>query len=214
MFLVGLIWWVVAPLSLVVAVIAVAIVLRKRGKVTGLAAGTGVVLIPVALVYAQDRAEFAAICDERTGTRIHKTAIAEGILLASDTANSFGTRYIHDEGFQWYEARDIYNRKGWVRYQRGENGAVTTVAIPCPTARYEVQETSDIANSHTSISAVTIVDRTTDEALAVSAMANFDGGRLRYLLGMLGPASCPDPGDGSGFDKSYHLARNTLRPRL
>lgn len=156
MFLVGLIWWVAAPLSLVAAVIAVAMLLRKRGKVTGLATGIAVILIPVALVYAQDRGEFAAICDERTGTQIHKTATPEGILLASETANSFGTRYIYDEGFQWYEARDIYDRNAWVRYQRGENDAITTIAIPHPTARYEVRETHTTASSHTTIDAVTI----------------------------------------------------------
>lgn len=214
MFLVGLIWWIAAPLSLVAAVIAVAVLLRKRGKVTGLAAGIAVVLIPVALVYAQDRADFEAICDEQTGTTIHKTATAEGILLASEAANSFGTRYIYDEGFQWYEARDIYNRNAWVRYQRGENGAITTTAIPHPTARYEVRETHDTANSHTTISAVTIADRSTDEVLAVSAMANFSGGRMKYVLGLLGPASCPDPSTGSGFDERYHLARDTLQPGL
>ncbi|AKI00297.1 hypothetical protein IMCC20628_01581 [Hoeflea sp. IMCC20628] len=211
MFLVGLIWWVAAPLSLVAAVIAVAIPLRKRGKAIGLTAGIAVVLIPVALVYAQDRAEFAAICDERTGTQIYKTATAEGMLLASETANSFGTRYIYDEGFQWYEAGDIYNRNAWVRYQRGENDTITTIAIPHPTARYEVRETLNSANSHTTINAVTIADRSTEEVLAVSAMANFDGGRMKYVLGMLGPASCPDPGVGSGFNESYHLARDTLQ---
>ena len=66
-------------------------------------------------------------------------ASADGFLLESGTADSFGMRYV-EEGFDWIEARDIGRRDGWVRFEKDTQGRITSKSIDRPIAAYSVVE--------------------------------------------------------------------------
>ena len=217
MMAIGLLWAALAPLSLVLAVVLAVWLLRRFGpaglsKARATIIAALIVLAPVAAIYAVDRSAFAKVCAAEAGAAIAEKASADGVLLNSPTANSFGMRYLQDEGFSWFEARDIYKRGHWVRYARDDKGAVVTTPVDAPTARYEVREDFE-QRPGIGVSKVDVVDRQTGKAIAHAASLTFDGGRLVWLLGAWGVASCPSAySDPEGFRAFYHLAKDTLRP--
>lgn len=213
MMLVGMIWAAFAPLLLVPVILGIAALLRRRGWGRALPLAAALVLAPVALVYAWDRAQFAALCREIGQPVVSGRAVTDGIYLNSGTANSFGSRYLHDEGFSWLERRDIYERSGFVRVTRNADGTHGETKIPAITARYEVQETFEKRPDGNGISWIRVIDRETGGELARAGDAHFDGGRMAWVLGAYGVASCQSAySKPDSFRAYYHLARNTLRP--
>lgn len=211
MTLTGVLWAAFAPLILVLAIVALALILRRFGVSRAWALAAALVLLPVAALYWSDRREFSALCDEIGLPVIHAKAKADGILLVSGTASSFGMRYLHDEGFAWVELRDIYRLDGWARAARDDKGQIATTPIDAPTARYEVRETHETRGGAGILSTI-VLDRQTGVEMARGANANFDGGRAKWALGVWGVASCPSAfSNVDGFSAWYHLARNTLR---
>lgn len=211
--LMGLIWAVGAPLLLLVPVVVLVVFLRRRGWQRPKLLAGAIVLVPVAAVYAYDRSEFSALCREIGRPVITTRAVADGIYLNSGTANSFGTRYISQEGFSWLERRDIYVRGGLVRVTRDDAGLYPETKIPALTARYEVLETHETRAPNISISWTKVIDRQTGTEMARAGDANFLGGRMSIVLGVYGSSSCLSAmSDPSGFRGYYHLARDTLRP--
>ena len=213
-FLVGGQWAALAPLSHVAAVAAVAYRLRRLGRVLALALAAGIVLGPVAIVWRADHHAFADVCvREAAGAAlIRKRAAAEGVLIDFSTANSFGMRYLLQEGFWLIEMRDIRRRDGWVRVERASTGGLTTRPIDEPSARYAVVESFSQPNPGTNLSVVTIIGRAAGRELARAASATFDGGRAKWVLGAWGSDSCPSAySQPDAFDAYYHLARDTLR---
>ncbi len=213
MTITGLIWAAFAPLLLVLIVWLVRWGLRKAGVGHAMPLAILFVATPVASVWFWDRAEFVSVCEGEGKPMIYRKASADGIFLNSGTANSFGMRYLHDEGFLLVEAPSIYKRGGWVRYQRGsDKKTINSIDIPAITARYQVWEDFSQPFSHTGLSQKKIIDRTTGEALTKADSATFSGGRMKWVLGAWGVLSCPgtmiSPQD---FQDYYHLARNTLR---
>ncbi len=216
MMLLGLLWAMLAPLSLVALVAALTFAARRiyprAPLVVALGASAILVLSPVAYLWRQDRAAFDALCAAEGPARILDKANADGMLLVSGTSNSFGMRYLHEEGFAWMEARDIHRRDGFVRYTRNDKGEISTTPIEAPTARYEVRETFEEPAPTVSVSRTTVVERQTQRELARASSLMFLGGRLRWLTGAWGVATCPDArSDAAAFNAWYHLARNTLR---
>jgi hypothetical protein len=118
-------------------------------------------------------------------------------------------RYLHDEKFDWIEAKDYRRLDGFVRYER-DGSAINTVEIPALTAQYEVRSTFTQPTAHSSMTLMQVVERATGEMLAQSGMGHFNGGRAYALLGAWGSASCPDPGSAV-WSEAYHLAKNTLQ---
>lgn len=216
MSLIGLIWAVLAPLSIAAAAGLLAWGIRRVAPArfgwpgaVGLAAL--VVCVPTAVVWRQDMAAFEALCRAEGAAIVHEKARADGILLTSDTSNSFGMRYLHQEGFAWMESNNIYKRGGFVRYTRDEKGAIAIAEIDVPTARYEVRETFE-QNAIASFSRTAIIDRDTGREMARAASGAFRGGRLAAVLGGWGAAACPSaPTAPDAFNAWYHLARDTLR---
>lgn len=211
MMLLGLIWAAFAPLLLVVAVLIVRRLLRHRlAGNRALAAAVAIVLVPVAAVWSWQYARFQAACRDEGAAAIHATAKADGFLLTSGTANSFGMRYVQTDGFAWIEARDIYRRDGWVRYSRDAAGNIATTPIAEPTARYEVRETHE-SRPHWSMMLTSVRDRQTGTEMARASSGHFGGGSMKWVLGAWGSASCPNPmWDSAGFRRYYNLARDTL----
>ena len=212
MMLVGILWAALAPVSLVLAAALLAWLLRKVGVRRALPLAVAAVAAPVALFWLLDRSEFVRVCEREATPIIFRHAKADGIFLNSGTSNSFGMRYLHDEGFRWIEAPSIYKRGAWVRYERTANGAITTADIPAISARYEVWEVFTQPYHHTGLSQTLVIDRATGEVLAKAGSATFDGGRMNAVLGAWGSRSCPSALDSSAaFSDFYHLAKNTLR---
>lgn len=206
----GFVWAVFAPLLLLGLIAAVGMLLRKRSK-RPWSLAAALVLGTVALLYGWDRWQFAALCDSLDEPTILERRVVDGILLDSSTANSFGLRYLHDEGFTWMEARDIYRPGGWRRYTREADGRITEAPIEAISATVVVLETHEQRDS-ASIMRTEVRERAGNRLLAHGASANFRGGRTKWLLGAWGGASCPDAGSAA-WSRHYHLARNTLRPR-
>ena len=211
MSLLGLVWAVFAPALLALAIVVLALMLRRFGVARAWMGAAALVLLPVAALYGSERREFSALCDEIGLPVIHAKARTDGILLVSDTSNSFGMRYLHAEGFAWMELRDIYKRDGWARAARDDKGDIALTPIDAPTARYEVRETHE-QRGPAGILRTQVFDRQTGVEMASGANANFDGGRTKWLLGAWGVAHCPSAAtQPDRFNAWYHLARNTLR---
>lgn len=83
------------------------------------------------------------------------------------------------------------------------------------TAAYTVLSAHEDLDGGTHVQRQRISRRDTGAMLASAASAHFQGGRARWLLGMWGAASCPNPVTAAGsraFQQTDHLARDTLRP--
>lgn len=216
MMLLGLIWAMAAPLLLAGAVALVARLLRRIGWSPrarwGLA--SGLVLLPVALLWWQDYQEFVSVCEGAGKPRIHARATADGIYLDSPTANSFGMNYLHQMGFSWMEMRSIYERGKFERVTREAGGKFRTEPVATVSARYEVRETFEQPYPHTGLSMRRVIDRQTGRVMAEAGSAHFSGGRARWVLGAYGTRSFPSAmSDGEAFDQYYYLAQHTLGNR-
>lgn len=213
MMLLGVLWAAFAPLLLLPLVAAVGWALprgwSRRRTVAVAAAAVG---LPVALLWGLAWREYDSVCRTEVAARVLARGQADGIYLNSATANSFGMRYLHQEGFAWVEAPDYRQRGGFVRYTRAADGTVTDTPIDAPTARHEVREVHSEPFPHTHLARTEVVDRATGSVMAHAGSASFDGGPARWVLGAWGSRSCPSVvTDPAGFNAHYHLARDVLR---
>lgn len=213
MTLFGVLWATLAPLVLLAAVLMLWRGLRPACGAASMLVAPLVVLGPVGVVWWLDKGEFDALCASRVAATIWSSAKADGIFLDSTTANSFGRRYLHQEGFHWFEAPSIYKRGGLTRYTKREDRSITQQEFDGPiTADYVVTERHERPSPHTSMSTTEVVRRSTGEKLSEAASATFDGGRMKWVLGAYGTSSCPSARtDPEAFNRYYHLARDTLR---
>jgi hypothetical protein len=175
------------------------------------------VLIPVTLIWLQDRAEFQDICAANTTLKITQHDKAAGFFLDDGTANSFGMRYLQEEGFSWLEARSIHQRDEFVRYEMAADGKITETRQKTRTARYAVVSEFNQPKPHTSVTFTRVIDSAAPEGaqeLARSALIHFSGGRMSAVLGAYATASCPSArSDPGAWSEAYHLVRNTLGTR-
>ena len=212
MWLVGIVWAMFAPLLLVPVVALLSWLLIKAHVKFAVPLSVLVVVVTVSIFWFHDWSEFDRICKAEGGPVVYRRDRAEGIFLNSGTSNSFGMRYLQEDGFSWVEARSVTEPDAWVRYERSANGTITTNRIASITARYEVREDFIKPNRHTGLSRTQVIDRSTGERLAKAASANFDGGRMSGVLGVWGTRSCPSPmSSPEGFDGFYHVASHALR---
>jgi hypothetical protein len=216
MMLIGIIWAMFAPLLLLIPVFVlylaagrIPVIKTRKLRVLFAAAITLSVVFPV---WLRDSARFDAHCEALGVSQIFEKRKADGFFLDDSTANSFGMRYLQEEGFQWMEARSIYNRGGFTRYEKTATG-ITQKEIDRLTAAIEVK--SDFTeDSISSTTLLTVKDRQTGKVLARAANASFNGGSASIVLGAWGMRSCPSPMSSAGseeFSRFYHLAKLTLR---
>lgn len=212
MMLVGVIWAALAPLILLVLIVGLARLLRNAPVRWPWVVATVVVLAPVLALWLRDRAEFASVCDGEGKPVVFRRDTADGVFLNSGTSNSFGMRYLQEEGFSWMEAPSIYTRGSWVRYVRDSTGKTQSTEIASLTARFEVRENFSQPFPHTGLSQTRVIDRQSGDVLAKGGSANFDGGTAKWVLGAWGTLSCPSAMRSSDdFTAWYHLAKRTLR---
>ena len=210
---IGILWALLAPVSLVLAAALLSwLLVKARVKfkyavpLSALAVG-----VPVWVGWYVDWSDFDRICKAEGAPVVYRHDKAEGIFLNSPTANSFGMRYLQ-EGFGWVEAASVSQPGAWVRYERSADGAIATTPIATLSARYEVREDFTQPSRYTASTRTQVIDRRTGAVLARAGSATFDGGRMNLVLGMWGMRSCPSAMRApEGFDAFYHLARHALR---
>ncbi len=217
MAVLGLLWAVLAPLlavGLAVAAYRVVRRMRPRGnRRAQLVLCVGAPALLVIALYLTDRVRFAAVCDTLISARINEHRLVDGFFLDDSTANSFGMRYLHEEGFAWIEARSIYARERFTRYRREATG-IASEEIDALTATVRVAAEHESRSGGLSIQRTVVTDRASGRELARGELGRFDGGRARWALGLWGSADCRNPASTQGnrdFQDWYHLARNTLR---
>ena len=220
MMLLGIVWAMGAPvlIPLIGAILdrASSRLFPAVSRPIRRAASFGLPFLIVAVLWWGDRAEFDAQCASLGRSIVHETRLVDGIFLDDSTANSFGMRYLQDEGFHWMEARSIYARNRFTRYER-DGPDIRSREVDAISASVAVTATHVRLSPWTSAQRVTITDRLTGQVLATAAQAYFNGGRAYWLLGSWGSGSCPDPASSDGsieFNRFYHLARLTLRPAV
>ena len=214
---IGLLWAIFAPLLLLVPAVALYRFLGTWRPAwrpgTRQFAAALVTLAGVLVLWLPARLEFGRACREMGAPRVIERVRADGFYLDDPTANSFGTRYLYNEGFAWYEARDIYHAGGHVRYTKTADG-IKTEPIDSITAGITVASRDSSVGPYIRMDRVVITDRRTGRELATAARANFSGGPARIVLGVYGTSDCPSPRTAAGsqaFDLYYHLAKATLR---
>ncbi len=210
--LVGLIWAALAPLLLLAPIAGLARLLRGTRVRWPAIVSTIIVLTPVLGLWLHDRAQFVGVCEGEGKPVVFRRDTADGVYLNSGTSNSFGMRYVQEEGFTWMEAPSIYTRGSYVRYARDTTGKITSSEIASLTARFEVREEFSQPYAHTGLSQTRVVDRQSGAVLAKGGSANFDGGTAKWVLGAWGSLSCPSAMRSSDdWSAWYHLAKRTLR---
>jgi hypothetical protein len=216
MMLIGFIWAIFAPLLMLIPILAVYLVAGwipiLKSKTQRLFFAATITLLAVVSMWLRASINFDAHCEAIGTPQIFEKRKVDGFFLNDSTANSFGMRYLQDEGFLWIEARSIYNRNGFTRYELTKTG-ITQREVDRLTATIEVKsEFSEDSISSTSI--VTIKDMQTQTVLARAANAHFNGGTVRIVLGAWGTRTYPSPLSTAGseaFNQFYHLAKLTLR---
>ncbi len=172
----------------------------------------GLVAVVVTATWLPGRLEFSRLCAELAEPRIHARVKVEGFYLDDLTANSFGTRYLHDEGFSWFEARDIYRSDGHVRYRK-DGGKIVTDPIPALTAAHVVRSGVEVRAQTIHVARTEIAERASGKILAEAHSVIYHGGPLGLFLGAYGLANCPSPITAEGsrqFNTYYHLVREVL----
>lgn len=219
MMLVGMVWALFAPLLLLIPAAGLGWLLHRRGwparSTLRWPLAVGVVGTAVLAVWLPQRLQFAQLCDDLGPPQILQTAQADGFFLDDGTANSFGQRYLLEEGFAWMEARSIYKPDAYTRYSRATDGYIASEETTALTAAYRLHAANDELPDGTHVQRLQLTRIDSGVVLARAASANFHGGHARWVLGMWGSASCPNPVTPAGsraFMQTRHLARDALRP--
>jgi hypothetical protein len=214
-WLVGIIWAVFAPVLLLIPGCALYLAAgRIRGVRTRkqrILVASAITLSVVGALWVRDSLRFDAHCGKITVAQVIEKRKVDGFFLDDSTANSFGMRYLQNEGFQWIEARSIYNRSGFTRYESSGSG-ISQKEVDRLTAGIAVKS-EFFEDSISSTTILTVKDMQTGKLLASAGNSNFNGGAARIVLGAWGTRSCPSrwTSDGTdGFNRFYHLAKLTL----
>lgn len=170
------------------------------------------VLLVVGTTYLPGKLEFNRLCESLAEPRPTERARADGFFLDDSTADSFGMRYLRDEGFAWFETRDIYKRDGYARYRK-QGEEVVREPVSELKALYTVQSTFEERSPGLQVNRVVVTERASGKLLAEAHSVTYHGGPLSLLLGLYGLSSCPSVHTQQGsrqFNAYYHLARDTL----
>ena len=224
-FAFGLLLAIFGPVLLLVPVAVLYFVFRR----IGIAARCGVtrhgaqgavhvllslaaVAMVIAATWLPGRIEFARLCDALEEPRIDARIQVDGFYLDDSAANSFGQRYLREEGFAWMEARDIYHRDRFVRYRK-DGDKIVNDPIPALTASHVVRSSLEQHAHGIHVARTEIAERATGKILAAAHSVVYHGGPLGLFLGVYGSANCPNPITAAGsrrFDTYYHLVREVL----
>lgn len=224
MMLAGLLLALFGPLLLFLPLAVLYVLLGRAGlgarlglspanaRLLHLSLAAAVVFGTVLASYLPGRIAFERLCRELAEPRIYDRTRVEGFFLDDTTADSFGLRYVGEEGFAWFETHDIRKRGHFVRYRRS-NGEVTIEPAIEPKADHAVKSTTEVRADTLHVSRTAVIERASGRLLAEAYSVAYHGGPLGWVLGVYGLSHCPDPATAEGgrqFDRYYHLARDVL----
>lgn len=224
MMLVGLLLAVLGPLLLLLPIALLYFLFKRLGlgahlglspvnaRLLHLAAAAIAVLGVVLATYLPGRLEFERLCGELAEPRILERVRAEGFFLDDLTANSFGQRYVLEEGFAWFETHDIYKRGQFVRFRKSD-GKVLIEPVAEPRARHTVKSGTEVRGNGIHVSRTAVSERASGRLLAEAHSVTYHGGPLGMVLGVYGLSHCPNPVTAEGsrqFNLYYHLVREVL----
>lgn len=214
--IIGLIWALFAPLLLALGVWILVVAARKASVPKPWRFWGSVILVAglTLAFWVPERLAFRNHCDTSSRATILETAVADGFFLDDQTANSFGMRYLQEEGFSWLEARSIYDRSRFTRYEMVD-GKIEQREIEQTSAEFTVRSKLKMERLWNTTE-TEILETKTGERMAWANDSRFEGGTMKWVLGVHGTASCPDPRSTEGSERFldfYHLAKNTLRPK-
>jgi hypothetical protein len=226
MMLAGLLLAVLGPLLLLLPTALLYFLFRRAGlgarlglsavnaRLLHMASAAALVLGVVLATYLPGRFEFERLCTALAEPRILERVPVEGFFLDDLSANSFGQRYVQEEGFAWFETHDIYQRGRFVRFHKS-GGQVVIEPISEPQARHVVKSETEVRSNTIHVSRITISERRGGRLLAEAHSVTYHGGPLGMVLGVYGLSHCPNPVTEEGrrqFNLYYHLVREVLGP--
>ncbi|KAB2934478.1 MAG: hypothetical protein F9K21_11550 [Rhodocyclaceae bacterium] len=224
MMLGGLVLAVLGPLLLLLPIALLYFLFKRLGlgarfglspvnaRLLHLAAAAIAVLGVVLATYLPGRLEFERLCDALAEPRILERVRTEGFFLDDLTANSFGQRYVLEEGFAWFETHDIYKRGQFVRFRKSDGKVLIEPAAELQ-ARYTVKSDVEVRGNSIHVSRTAVSQRAGGRLLAEAHSVTYHGGPLGMVLGVHGLSHCPNPVTAEGarrFDLYYHLVREVL----
>lgn len=183
-----------------------------NSRLLHLAAAVAPVVGIVLATYVPGRLEFERLCGALAEPRIYEKVRVDGFFLDDLTANSFGLRYLGEEGFVWFETHDIYKRGQFVRYRKSSDRVVSEPVADLQ-ARHVVKTETDVRDHTIHISRTSVAERDSGKLLAEAYSVIYHGGPMGIVLGAYGLSSCPDPITPEGsrqFNLYYHLVREVL----
>lgn len=221
----AMLWSLFAPLSLCLAIWLIVKALAAldwpgpeygsgrmgiQSKARGFVA-FAVVLANVFAIWDADRSEFKQWCGSNAGAEIYKTQRVDGFYFNDHTAASFGLSHLHDkEGFAWMEARSQYNPKATIRYEYGEHGLKSREPVQ-RISKHEVLIERSKPLQGVSVTTQQVWAMEPRELMGKASLAQFDGGRVKWFLGVWGSSSCPSGwSDPDSFTSYTGLVKNVL----
>jgi hypothetical protein len=183
-----------------------------NAKLVHLGFAAALVLGAVLAMYLPGRLEFERLCSALAEPKIVERVRVDGFFLDDLTANSFGQRYLGEEGFAWFETNDIYRRGKFVRYRK-DGDKVVTEPVAELQSRYAVKSGTEVLERTIHVSRTAITERASGRLLAEAHSVIHHGGPLGIVLGVYGMSNCPNPITPEGsrqFNLYYHLAREAL----
>lgn len=176
--------------------------------------GASVLLVLGVLLasYLPGRLEFERLCTDFAEPRIFWKVRVEGFFLDDLTANSFGQRYLGEEGFAWFETHDIYKRGRFVRFRKAGD-KVHTEPVTELQSLHVVKSATEVRDRTIHVSRTAISERESGRLLAEAHSVIYHGGPLGIVLGVYGMSHCPNPITPEGsrqFNLYYHLVREVL----
>jgi hypothetical protein len=224
-FAAGLLLSIFGPLVFVLPAALLFFVFRRAGlaaksgiagvgaqRVAHVLLAVGLVAAGVFMTWLPGRLEFGRLCDQLAEPRILSRVQVDGFYLDDPTANSFGMRYLHEEGFAWIEARDIYRRSAYLRYRK-HGQKIETEQISVLTATHRVRGSFEQRPQGINISRTEITELASEILLAEAHSLTYRGGPLGMFLGIFGSGHCPNPVSAEGskqFNRYYYLVREVL----
>jgi hypothetical protein len=224
MMLAGLLLAVLGPLLLLLPIAFLYLLFRRAGigarfglgasqaRLAHLCGSTALVLGAVLASYLPGRLEFERLCADLAEPRIFGKVRVEGFFLDDLTANSFGQRYLGEEGFAWFETHDIYKRGQFMRFRKAGD-KVRTEPVTELQSRHVVKSATEIRDRTIHVSRTAISERESGRLLAEAHSVIYHGGPLGIVLGVYGMSNCPNPITPEGsrqFNLYYHLVREVL----
>ena len=211
LFLLLPVWLIHRLLSQTRALLRLGIAEAKLSR-SNIGASFLLVALIVAATYAPGRLEFNRLCEELAEPRIRERVQVDGFLLMDTTADSFGRRYLTEEGFRWFETPVLGRPEQFRRFRR-EGDQVVIEKIEDVTARYRLASLHEERAYGIKHHRTVIGEISSGRALAESDSLTYMGGPLGMFLGIYGMSTCPSPITPEGsrqFNLGYHLAREVL----